>query len=276
MSRQRARTDPLEASRADRPRPEQLSPGQEAAVQAIGGAVEDGRSEAFLIEGVTGSGKTEVYLRVIEQALALGRSAIVLVPEIALTPQTVGWFRSRFDGVAVLHSRMTDAQRLDMWMRARRGEARVVVGARSAIFAPVPNLGVVVVDEEHEPSFKQGTTPRYHARAVALRRAQGTGAVCVLGSATPALESQVATERGELTLIELRERIGSKPLPPVEIVDMRQVPRVSGGLFSERLHWLVQQALARGEQAILFQNRRGFAPILWCPGCREDRALFDL
>jgi len=269
MWQQRARTDPLLVSQSDRRRPERLSAPQAAAVAAITSAIDDGRGEAFLLEGVTGSGKTEVYLRAIEHARELGRSAIVLVPEIALTPQTVGWFRSRFEGVAVLHSRMTDAQRLDMWMRARRGEAPVVVGARSAIFAPVRDLGVVVVDEEHEPSFKQGTAPRYHARAVALRRAAQAGAVCVLGSATPALESRAAAERGELTRLQLRKRIGDKPLPPVEIVDMRQAPRVAGGLFSERLQWLVGEALRRGEQAILFQNRRGFAPVLWCPGCRE-------
>ena len=146
--------------------------------------LELGEYGTFLLQGVTGSGKTEVYLRVIERALERGRGAIVLVPEIALTPQTVSWFRSRFGDVAILHSGMTDAQRLDMWMRARSGEARVVVGARSAIFAPVPNLGVIVVDEEHEPSFKQESVPRYHARDIAVVRARAQGAVCILGRAT--------------------------------------------------------------------------------------------
>ena len=155
--------------------------GQRWAVKTISAAVDTNKHSTFLLQGRYGvSGKTEVYLRVIEHALAAGRGAIVvLVPEISLTPQTVGWFRSRFDAVAVLHSGMTDAQRLAQWMRAKRGDARVVVGARSAIFAPVQDLGVVVVDEEHEPSFKQGSTPRYHARGVAIRRARSTLVRCV-------------------------------------------------------------------------------------------------
>ena len=263
--------DPFELTRSDRARPESLSADQARAVAAIAEALERRTGATFLLEGVTGSGKTEVYLRVIERALAAGRGAIVLVPEIALTPQTVGWFRARFEKVAVLHSRMTDAQRLDMWTRTRKGEARVVVGARSAVFAPVPELGVLVVDEEHEPSFKQGSAPRYHARDVAMRRARELGAVCVLGSATPALESWEAARRGEIEHLVLRERIGSRPMPEVEVVDMRQEQYEIGreGLFSRRLAWLVQGALERGEQAILFLNRRGFAPVLWCPGCKQ-------
>ncbi len=266
-----ADADELETSRAARPRPESLHSTQQAALTALLEPLEAGRSGAFLLQGVTGSGKTEVYLALIERALALGRGAIVLVPEIALTPQTVGWFRARFENVAVLHSRMTDAQRLRMWQRVQRGEARVVVGARSALFAPMERLGVIVVDEEHEPSFKQGSTPRYHARDVAIERARATGAVCVLGSATPSLESWEAARRGTLKRLLMPQRISGHGFPPIEVVDIRSEPAGPQGhkLFSRRLLLLLQEALARGEQAILFQNRRGFAPVLWCPGCKE-------
>ena len=259
-------SDALLTGSDDRPRHARLSEHQDAAVKRIRELL-DGGGGTVLLRGVTGSGKTEVYLRAIEAAREQDRGAIVLVPEIALTPQTVGWFRSRFGNVAVLHSKLTDAQRLDMWLRVRRGEARVVVGARSALFAPVRDLGVIVVDEEHEPSFKQGTVPRYHARDVAVRRAAMAGAVCILGSATPALESALRVERGEYELLELPERVSGGSLPPVDIVDLRTEP--GGGVFSKRLVDLLRETLERGEQAILFQNRRGFAPVLWCPGCKE-------
>jgi primosomal protein N' (replication factor Y) len=264
-----AARDELSFARSDRPRPARLLFEQQAAVDAIDAAVDAGEHSTFLLEGVTGSGKTEVYLAAIEHALARGRGAIVLVPEIALTPQTVGWFRSRFERIAVLHSRMTDAQRLDMWLAVERGEARVVVGARSAVFAPVASLGVIVVDEEHEPSFKQASTPRYHARDVAVERARAAGAVCVLGSATPALESWRRARLGEWRHLRLRQRVSGRPLPPVEVVDMRNEPGGRGArLFSGRLELLLRECLSRGEQAILFQNRRGFAPVLWCSGCK--------
>jgi primosomal protein N' (replication factor Y) len=268
-----AREDDLMAGKSDRSRPERLTDRQRSAVDALLTPLVAREHAGFLLEGVTGSGKTEVYLEVIERALAIGRGAIVLVPEIALTPQTVGWFRSRFEHVAVLHSRMTDAQRLRMWRRVSRGEARVVVGARSAIFAPVKDLGVVVVDEEHEPSFKQGSVPRYHARDVALRRAREAGAVCVLGSATPSLESWQAAREGRLTALALPERISGHGFPPIEVVDMRTEPTlVENGrgtrLFSKRLADLLRAGLAKGEQSILFLNRRGFSPVLWCSGCK--------
>ncbi|MBM3991908.1 MAG: primosomal protein N' [Planctomycetes bacterium] len=263
--------DELETSRASRPRPTSLHPAQQAALTALLEPLLAGRHGAFLLQGVTGSGKTEVYLALIERALALGRGAIVLVPEIALTPQTVGWFRARFENVAVLHSRMTDAQRLRMWRRVQRGEARVVVGARSALFAPMDRIGVIVVDEEHEPSFKQGSTPRYHARDVAIERARESAAVCVLGSATPSLESWSAAQVGTLTRLSMPERISGHGFPVIEVVDIRSEPSGPQGhkLFSRRLLLLLREALERGEQAILFQNRRGFAPVLWCPGCKE-------
>ena len=264
--------DPFEIGAVSaRRRPETLSAEQQGAVDAIGASLRAREYATFLLQGVTGSGKTEVYLRVIEEALAAGRGAIVLVPEIALTPQTVGWFRSRFGEVAVLHSGMTDVQRHEMWRRVERRVARVVVGARSAIFAPVGDLGVVVVDEEHEPSFKQGETPRYHARDVAVMRARNAGAVCVLGSATPSLESWHNAEAGRYRRLLLSGRVGAGRLPRVEVVDMRQERRDGEKvlLFSLRLKQLLAGALERGEQAILFQNRRGFAPNLWCAACGE-------
>jgi len=195
--------DPLASANTARQRPAELSKAQASALEHIQEALEARAHRTFLVHGVTGSGKTEVYLRAIEHALAQGRGAIVLVPEIALTPQTTGWFRSRFGAVSVLHSRMSDAQRLSEWKRLQAGAARVVVGARSAIFAPVSELGVIVVDEEHEPSFKQESVPRYHARDVAVERARTAGAVCLLGSATPALESWCAARDGHYELLSL-------------------------------------------------------------------------
>ena len=258
-------------SATPRMRPEHLSPEQEQAAQSIAAALDRNRAATFLLRGVTGSGKTEVYLRVIEDALAQGRGAIVLVPEIALTPQTVSWFRSRFEGVAVLHSRMTDAQRLSAWMRVKAGRARVVVGARSAIFAPVARLGVVVVDEEHEPSFKQASVPRYHGRDLAVVRAEQAGAVCILGSATPSLESWKHARAGRYELLELNTRVGGRALPPVEVIDMRaeRSQRGPGGMFSRALREALESAFAAKQQSILFMNRRGFAPVLWCPACGE-------
>ncbi|MFT7542826.1 MAG: primosomal protein N' (replication factor Y) [Gammaproteobacteria bacterium] len=257
----------------ERRRPDELSPAQSIALAALSAHLEKdpgpGAGKTVLLHGVTGSGKTEVYLRAIERALELGRSAIVLVPEIALTPQTVGWFRSRFGSVAVLHSRMTDSQRLSMWRRLKRGETKVVVGARSAIFAPLQNVGVIVVDEEHEPSFKQGSVPRYHARDVAVERARRCGAVCVLGSATPALESWSAAQAGRYQLIRLPERVGGGKPPTAHVVDMRREAGKEGTpLFSRLLLTLLEETIEAGELAILFLNRRGFVPVLWCPGCK--------
>jgi len=271
IERVASRNDPLATSSVARKRPDALSREQQAALLELEGALAAGRGGAFLLQGVTGSGKTEIYLRLIESALARGQGAIVMVPEIALTPQTVGWFRSRFGEVAVLHSRMTDAQRRAMWLSVKHRRSRVVVGARSAVFAPVPELGVIVLDEEHEPSFKQESTPRYHARAVALRRAAQARALCVLGSATPSLESWQAAQDGALKRLLLRERVQGLKLPPIEVLDLRGEKGEAGGppLFSRRLRELVAGALERGEQAILFQNRRGFSPVLWCAACGE-------
>ena len=263
--------DLLSGDREPRPRHAALTEDQGAAVARLTEAIDEGVFCPALLYGVTGSGKTEVYLQIIEEALARGKGAIVLVPEIALTPQTVGWFLDRFGAVAVLHSGMTDLQRLDMWQRVRSGEARVVVGARSAIFAPVKDLGVIVVDEEHEPSYKQGSVPRYHARDVAVVRAKNVGAVCVLGSATPSLESWRNANQKRYELLRLRARASGNPLPKVEIVDMRgeRDERGKPRLFSRRLEVMLRDTIARSEQSILFINRRGFAPILWCQECHE-------
>ncbi|MCL4140245.1 UNVERIFIED_CONTAM: hypothetical protein GTU68_017325 [Idotea baltica] len=263
--------DPLLTGKNSRGRPDSLGAEQIAAIDAISERVESGEYGTFLLQGVTGSGKTEVYLQAIERGLAAGRGAIVLVPEIALTPQTVSWFQSRFGDVAVMHSRMTDAQRLHTWQRVRRGELNVVVGARSAVFAPVKNLGIIVVDEEHEPSFKQGNVPRYSARDVAVVRAKKCKAVCVLGSATPSMESWHNANQGRYTRLWLTQRVGDGELPRVEIVDMAQEKAKGEGpkLFSRRLEALLKERLKKCEQSILFLNRRGFSPILWCPGCSE-------
>ena len=271
LERGAARADPLLGAVAPRARPERLSADQAAALAAIEIPLRAREHRTFLLQGVTGSGKTEVYLRAIEDALGSGRGAIVLVPEIALTPQTVGWFRSRFGEVAVLHSRMTDAQRRRTWLAVQKGEARVVVGARSAVFAPVRDLGVIVVDEEHEPSFKQDGTPRYHGRDVAVERARIQGAVCILGSATPSLETWQAARDGSCTRLLLRERVGGGRMPRIEVVDLRTEKPVGKGpvLFSRRLEQLLRRAFERKEQSILFLNRRGFAPVLWCGHCGE-------
>ena len=211
-----------------------------------------------------------MYLEAVRRALAEGRGAIVLVPEIALTPQTVRRFRGVFgDDIAVLHSGLSDGERADAWRRIRRGERRVVVGARSAIFAPVPALGLLVLDEEHESSYKNGEAPRYHAREVAFVRARLEGAAVVLGSATPALETMERVG-GDLALLRLEARIGARPMPPVELVDLRAHSLVQGMRpvpWSDALDAAVETVLDRGEQALLLLNRRGFAAFLQCSKC---------
>jgi len=222
----------------------------------------------FLLHGVTGSGKTEVYLRVIAEALELGKTALVLVPEISLTPQLAARFRARFgDQVAILHSGMSDQARLGEWSRLRRGQARIAVGARSAVFAPLTDLGVIVVDEEHDSSFKQEEGVRYHARDVALVRAQRTGAVCVLGSATPSLESYHHAERGHYTLLVLTQRPTAQPMPTVEVVDLRTHVPDGEAMLSSPLRIAIGETLAAGDQVILFLNRRGFSTFVMCRAC---------
>ena len=253
--------------RAPSESPRQLTPAQAEAVALVQAALSERRFLPVLLHGVTGSGKTEVYLQAIETALRQGRQALVLVPEIALTPLTVRRFLARFGGrVAVLHSGLKGGERYDAWRRIRRGEADIVVGARSAVFAPLPRLGVVVVDEEHDPSYKQEEGPRYHGRDVAIMRAKLLQAPVILGSATPSLESFERAQAGRYRLVRLPQRIEARPLPRVDIVDLR---RVEGGerLLSPPLVAALNVCLARGEQALLFLNRRGFSTLLLCEEC---------
>jgi primosomal protein N' (replication factor Y) len=233
------------------------------------------RSSTFLLHGVTGSGKTEVYLQAIAHVLEQGKGAIVLVPEISLTPQTVERFKARFSSgplqtlVAVLHSHLSAGERHDEWHKIRQGRARIVIGARSAIFAPVEPLGLIVVDEEHEHSYKQEEAPRYHARDVAIVRGQMEGAVVVLGSATPSLESYYNCGKGKYTLLRLPERADDKKMPVVRIVDMRQTfrPGKAGPIFSPQLKEAIARRVEQKEQVILFLNRRGYSTSLQCPLC---------
>jgi primosomal protein N' (replication factor Y) (superfamily II helicase) len=229
----------------------------------------------FLLHGVTGSGKTEIYLQAIAHALEQGKGAIVLVPEISLTPQTVERFKARFSSgklqtlVAVLHSHLSAGERHDEWHKIRQGRARIVIGARSAIFAPVDPVGLIIVDEEHEQTYKQEEAPRYHARDVAIMRGQMENAVVLLGSATPSLESYHNAKKGKYALLDLPERVDDQKMPRVRVVDMRQAAtREKGNLiFSPQLKEAIHQRLERQEQTILFLNRRGWATALQCPLC---------
>jgi primosomal protein N' (replication factor Y) len=273
-ARRRYRTP--QGSRREAPRPENLSDGQRAGLAAIARA-QDAGGGVVLLHGVTGSGKTEVYLQAIERTLARGEGAIVLVPEISLTPQTVGRFRARFGAeVAVVHSRLSAGERYDQWDLIHTGAARVVVGARSALFAPVPDLGLIVIDEEHEHTYKQGSAPRYHARDVAERLAARLGIPLVLGSATPALESIVAAEQGRYELVTLDERVAGGTMPEVRVVDMAaEFADGHRSMFSRPLLEGLAGVAERGEKAVLFINRRGYASFLLCrecgfvPGCPD-------
>ncbi len=252
--------------------PRTLNPHQLEAYQQIEAELRAGRFHSFLLEGVTGSGKTEVYLKSIDATIALGRSALLLVPEIALTPAVAGQFLQRFgDRVAILHSAFHDAERAEQWRRIRSGLATVVVGTRSGVFAPVQNLGLVVIDEEHDQSYKQQETPRYNGRDVAIVRAREAGAVVVLGSATPSLESRYNAERGKYTLIKLPERIERRPMPDVEVIDMRQEFLETRKLatFSRRLVEMIAERLEHREQTMLLLNRRGFSSFVACRACGE-------
>ena len=262
----RKRRDPLAGRKILPSSPLKLNDSQAKALETIVSAPQT-PFRPVLLHGVTGSGKTEVYLQAIAAELERGRGAIVLVPEIALTPQTVQRFASRFgDTVAVLHSALSDGERHDEWHRIRSGEARVVVGPRSAVFAPVRNLGLIVVDEEHEPGYKQDESPRYNARDVAVVRGSIEGAKVVLGSATPSLESWMNAKRGKYALASIPERAGKGTLPGVAIVDM-SAPENRGRIFSAQLLDAIRGRLERAEQTILFLNRRGFSRALACPSC---------
>jgi primosomal protein N' (replication factor Y) len=248
-----------------------LNPEQAAALERLLSALDQGVFAPFLLHGVTGSGKTEIYLRLISRALAQGKSALVLVPEISLTPQTVSRFRNRLGDLAVLHSRLSDSGRAAEWRRLRSGEVRLAVGARSALFAPLENLGIIVVDEEHERSYKQETAPRYHARDTALVRARLAGAVALLGSATPSLESWHNVKLGKLELLSLTSRAGPATPPRVEVIDLRQewADVKKPTLFSRDLERHLGQCLEKHEQAIIFLNRRGFHTQIRCGSCGD-------
>ena len=246
--------------------PPPLTPEQAAAHTEIVRAIDGGAFAPFLLQGVTGSGKTEVYLRAIREVIDRGKTALVLVPEIALTPQLVGRFRARFgEGIAVLHSGLSDGERYDEWRRIRRGDVSIAVGARSAVFAPLKNLGILVVDEVHDGSYKQEEGLRYHARDVGVVRAQRAGAVVIMGSATPSLETWHNATSGRYKRLMLSKRVGDRPLPPVEIVSIAGKRRKSP--LSEKLQEAIRETLGRREQAILFLNRRGYAPTVICDDC---------
>ena len=242
---------------------------QEIAIRLIKRKVRERKHSVVLLKGVTGSGKTEVYLQAISEVITLGMKAIVLVPEISLTPQTIERFKSRFDRVAVLHSSLTERQRGDQWWDIKSGNADVVVGARSAIFAPLEDVGLIVIDEEHENTFKQDTSPRYNARDVSVVRAAYENAVVVLGSATPSLESFYNTGIGKYECVALKNRVGHKPLPRVEVIDMRR--EIFGGKgqkpISDYLELSMKKCLSKKEQVLLLLNRRGFSPFISCRRC---------
>jgi len=252
-----------------------LNDDQQKALTHIVSHIQSGTFGVTLLHGVTDSGKTEVYIRAIEACIAAGKQAIVLLPEIALTAQTVQRFHCRFERLAILHSQQSGPQRNAHWQTIRNGQADVVIGARSAVFAPLPRLGLVVVDEEHEPSYKQDTVPRYHGRDVAVVRAHLSGAHCVLGSATPSLESlHNCQTKKHYTLIEMPKRVRDLPMPEMRLVNMaaafRDTPHKGVNLLSPELLERLKGVLERKEQAILLLNRRGYSNFVFCPSCRHS------
>ncbi|MCP4302568.1 MAG: primosomal protein N', partial [Gammaproteobacteria bacterium] len=273
LSKESIYRDPHEGVEILKTPPLTLMPEQADALKTILGAMNSEKPETILLHGVTGSGKTEVYLQAIAHALEQGQGAIVLVPEIALTPQTVDRFRARFadqaERVAVLHSSLSDGERYDEWHRIRSGEATIVIGARSALFAPVENIGLIVVDEEHEPTYKQDETPRYSARDAAVMRGHRENCAVVLGSATPALESYCNAKTGKYTYVDMPSRVDDRKMPEIRVVDMRLEKDREGqhGLFSKELIHEIYARLDRAEQTMIFLNRRGFSASLVCPDC---------
>lgn len=248
----------------------ELTPPQQAALEKIAERIGQQSYAAFLLHGVTGSGKTEIYIRAMHEALKHGQSSLMLVPEISLTPMFARRLRAHFgEAVAILHSSLSEGERLDEWNRLRRGEARVCIGARSAVFAPLRNLGLIVVDEEHESSYKQDESPRYHGRDTAIMRANQIGAVVILGSATPSMESFHNAHTGKYQYLRLEERIGGRALARVEMVDMRQVFTRHGKqqIFSDEMKLAIRENAERGEQILVLLNRRGFSSFTLCRGC---------
>ena len=256
--------------RPDAPPDPELTPEQQEALSELLPALR-APGKPFLLHGVTGSGKTEVFIRLVRRALSQGKGAIILVPEIVLTPQMINWFLSRFgDTMAVLHSRLTPGERFDEWRRIRLGRARIVIGARSAVFAPVENLGAIIVDEEHEQTYLSDRFPQYDAREMAISRGKREGAVVLLSSATPSIYSYAMTRRGDYTLIEMPHRVLNRPLPKIYVVDMRQELRLGNhGMFSTLLQQKLKDCVEQGQQAMLFINRRGYASSVTCRKCGE-------
>jgi len=261
--------DPYKDMEFEQTQPLKLTEDQNKSYNQITKAIEEERSEVFLLKGITGSGKTEVYLQTIAEVLKKGEGALMLVPEISLTPQMVYRFKSRFgDNVAVLHSGLSDSEKYDEWRKIERKEADVVVGARSSIFAPIENLGIIIIDEEHEHSYKQEETPRYHTRDVAKWRGDYHNCPVVLGSATPSLESRARSLKGVYTLLELKERANKKALPPVHVVDMRdEMGKGNRSSFSLELQDSLRERIANGEQSVLMLNRRGYSSFVMCRDC---------
>ncbi len=258
--------DPFKNHTVKRDDPRCLHTHQKAALDAIAASLDGEVFTPFLLYGVTGSGKTEVYLQAISKALERGKNALVLVPEIALTPQLTGRFQARFGGgIAILHSGLSDGERYDEWRRIRRGLAQIVIGARSAIFAPLDKIGIIIVDEEHEASFKQSDGLRYNARDLALVRGRMEGAAVVLGSATPSVTTLYAAEQGRLTMLELPERVEGRPMPQVQLVAMKGSKETISTALSDRL----ADTYGEGRQSIVFLNRRGFATFLVCADCAK-------
>lgn len=245
------------------------TPHQERALQEIKKAIDGGIFSVFLLYGITGSGKTEVYLRAIQKVLETGRQAIILVPEISLTPQTVSRFWSRFPSIALLHSSLSPGERYSQWRSIREGRANIVIGPRSAVFAPVKNLGLLIIDEEHETSFKQESVPRYHARDVGIMRAKEENAAVILGSATPSLESYFNALQGKYRLLCLPYRVAGRTLPRVEFIDLSELSwkEKEGGFLTRRLKFEIEAALKRKEQVLLFLNRRGYSTVAICRSC---------
>ena len=253
---------------SDRSREPDLTPEQEEVLQELIPAMDEGKGK-FLLHGVTGSGKTEVFIRLVRHALETDRSAMILVPEIALTPQMVDWFRARFGSIAaVLHSRLTPGERYDEWRRIRQGKARVVIGARSAVFAPLEKPAVLIIDEEHETTYLSDRHPRYDAREIAAWRAERSGAILLLSSATPSILSFAKAQRGVYRLLEMPERVGGRPMPEVQVVDMRaELEAGNRSMFSRSLQFALNRCLHAGQQAMLLMNHRGYYSFVSCRKC---------
>ena len=269
-SKRGKKRDPLAEKEYVPDQPKELNPEQDAAMDQIRKRLSEGEHRILMIQGVTGSGKTEVYLQAIEEVVASGRQAIMMVPEISLTPQTIQRFLSRFgkERTAVLHSKLSLGQRYDEWMRIRKGEASIVIGARSAVFAPLSNPGIIILDEEHETSYKSDKTPKYDALEVAAKRMGHHKGLVLLGSATPSVVNAYRSRSGLFDLIRLEKRYNEVPLPEVSIVDMREeLKQGNHTMFSVELVNAMEETLSRGRQVILFLNRRGYSTFVSCRNC---------